>query len=147
MSLVVFPFRNDTSSFPDISICIQYLFFRPNMFPTFTIKHISGGRFHPRFLQHLPLTKYQMDMIIGFHFVVMKCYTALDSVLGMKIFSEQPHHFFGRVFDILFRQCNDQFSALNAPTFRSACCKILLIFSCEILPKLQRCSIRLVHGI
>lgn len=75
-------------------------------------------------------------MIICLCLIMMKRRTAFHTISGMEYFCKQLDYIICSVFHKIFRQRNNQFSPLNAASFRPAGFKILLILPRKIFPKL-----------
>ena len=73
--------HKDPAARSDIPVFIQDLLFCSNMPAVFIEEHISGRTLHLRFLQNVPVSKHQMDVIVGHSLVVMERCGTLDTVL------------------------------------------------------------------
>ncbi len=79
---VFFPiFFDNGAAFSDLPVLVCDFFLGSSPFSCFVIKYASGGNLDVRFGKQFPFAEYEVDVIIGFAFIVVQTLYTFHSVL------------------------------------------------------------------
>ena len=135
MAFVDLALFNDGTAFPYLSVLIGNLFLGAYPLTCFIKENASGGSLDFRFGQERPFAENQMNVIIGFAFIVVQSRHTFHAIPPVKFLCEIFENLLRLILRVDFGQGDNQFPRFNTLSVCTASLKLLLAFPCEIAPK------------
>ncbi len=111
---------------PELSVFTGDLFLGADSLSGFVKEYASGGDLHFRVRKQSALTEDQVNVVVGFAFVVVQSGNALNAIPTVKGFGKIFQNCIGIKLGVNLRQSDNQFPCFNALSLGSASLEFLL---------------------